>query len=103
MDGMPLTAEQIHTFCEDYNLQKLTNLLDDLVVKKYLSYEHPKQSINGKRIPDTNLDKGYNIVTGKLSFELNKIMDNKYKKKGTKSIGARLIKKKPQPKQKEHP
>ena len=75
MDGMPLTAEQIHTFCEDYNLQKLTNLLDDLVVKKYLSYEHPKQSINGKRIPDTNLDKGYNIVTGKLSFELNKIMD----------------------------
>ena len=75
MDGMPLTAEQIHTFCEDYNLQKLTNLLDDLVVKKYLSYEHPKQSINGKRIPDMDLDKGYNIVTGKLSFELNKIMD----------------------------
>jgi DNA (cytosine-5)-methyltransferase 1 len=75
MDGMPLTAKQIHTFCEDYNLQKLTQLLDDLVVKKYLSFEHPKQSIDGKRVPDQKLDKGYNIVTGKLSFELNKIMD----------------------------
>ena len=75
MDGMPLTAEQIHTFCEDYTLDNLTNLLDDLTVKKYLSYEHPKQSINGKRVPDKLLDKGYNIVTGKLSFELNKIMD----------------------------
>tara|TARA_B110000483_G_C18190250_1_gene540627 strand:+ start:823 stop:2160 length:1338 start_codon:yes stop_codon:yes gene_type:complete len=75
MDGMPLTAEQIHTFCEDYTLDNLTNLLDNLTVKKYLSYEHPKQSINGKRVPDKLLDKGYNIVTGKLSFELNKIMD----------------------------
>ena len=75
MDGMPLTAEQIHTFCEDYTLDNLTNLLDDLTVKKYLSYEHPKQSINGKRVPDKLIDKGYNIVTGKLSFELNKIMD----------------------------
>lgn len=75
MDGMPLTAQQIHTFCEDYSLKKLTSLLDDLVVNKYLSYEHPKQSVNGKRVPDKNLDKGYNIVTGKLSFELNKIID----------------------------
>jgi len=77
MDGMPLTAEQIHTFCEEYTLQKLVKLLDDLVVNKYLEYEHPKQSINGKRVPDKNLDEGYNIVTGKLSFELNKIMDPK--------------------------
>jgi len=73
MDGMPLTTEQIHTFCEDYGLEQLQELLDDLTEKTYLSFEHPKQSVNGKRIPDKELPKGYNIVTGKLSFELNKI------------------------------
>ena len=71
MDGM-LNAEQ-HTFVKITDLRKLTSLLDDLVANKYLSFEHPKQSVDGKRVPDENLDKGYNIVTGKLSFELNKI------------------------------
>ena len=28
-----------------------------------------------KRQPDTTLPKGYNIVAGKLSFEINKILD----------------------------
>lgn len=75
MDGMPLTTEQIHTFCEDYKIEELQAMLDDLTEKTYLSFEHPKQFVQGTRIPDTALPKGYNIVTGKLSFELNKIFN----------------------------
>jgi len=75
MDGMPLTAKQIHTFCPEYRIQKLTMLLDNLVDKTYLSFEHPKQKVENERIKDKSLPKGYNLITGKLSFELNIIMD----------------------------
>lgn len=71
MDGMPLTKDMISTFYEHDALQEM---LDDLVHKGYLAFELPKQLINNRRIPDTNLKKGYNIVTGKLSFEYTKIL-----------------------------
>ncbi|QAT62976.1 DNA (cytosine-5-)-methyltransferase [Acidilutibacter cellobiosedens] len=71
MDGMPLTAEMISSF---YPHPKLQTLLDDLVTKGYLAYEHPKQLINNRRVIDTSLEKGYNIITGKLSFEFTKIL-----------------------------
>lgn len=80
MDGMPLTFAQIQTFYKSDNLQKL---LDDLTVKGYLKYEFPKKKIistdifgnkTTSRIPDTTLPKGYNIVAGKLSFEINKVL-----------------------------
>ncbi|RIY33751.1 DNA (cytosine-5-)-methyltransferase [Psittacicella gerlachiana] len=72
MDGMPLTCKQIATFVEEENLQEL---LDDLVQKGYLSFEHPKDLVNGKRVYIETKPKGYNIVTGKLSFEFSKILD----------------------------
>lgn len=72
MDGMPLTKNQIATFFDSDNLQKM---LDDLVAKKYLSFEHPKEFIEGRRYPDVSKPKGYNIVTGKLSFEISKILN----------------------------
>ncbi len=82
MDGMPLTLEEISTFFysqglfDQFNLQEL---LDDLVQKGYLEFEHPKDLIKTgevqKRQPRLDLEKGYNIVVGKLSFEINKILD----------------------------
>lgn len=80
MDGMALTLEQISTF---HNNSNLKNLLDDLVNKGYLRFEHPKKlvrenTVNGERKYrdyDLTKPKGYNIVTGKLSFEINKILD----------------------------
>lgn len=72
MDGMPLTFEQIQTFYESENLQ---SMLDDLVAKKYLKLEHPKKKEGNQRIQDTTLPKGYNIVAGKMSFEIAKILD----------------------------
>jgi DNA (cytosine-5)-methyltransferase 1 len=76
MDGMPLTEEMIASF---YPRKKLTSLLNGLVKKGYIVYEHPKKKIveNGVsyREYDTSLPKGYNIVAGKLSFEINKILD----------------------------
>ena len=79
MDGMPLTLNEIHSFYSFISLDELKGLLDDMVDKKYLRYEHPKNLItdeNGKsqREYATDVEKGYNIVTGKLSFELNKIL-----------------------------
>jgi DNA (cytosine-5)-methyltransferase 1 len=78
MDGMSLTLDEIHSFCDFIEKTKLKIQLDDLVNKKYLKLEHPKDlvEINGinKRSYATHLEKGYNIVTGKLSFELNKIL-----------------------------
>ena len=79
MDGMPLTLDEIHSFYCFIPLDKLKKLLDDLVDKKYLRYEHPKDLVvneNGQQQREyaTNVEKGYNIVTGKLSFELNKIL-----------------------------
>ena len=43
--------------------------------KGYLKKEYPKRKIAGKRVQDTNLPIGYNIVTGKMSFEINKILN----------------------------
>lgn len=80
MDGMPLTKNQIETFFPNENLQ---SILDDLVEKQYLFLEHPKKKVvkvisnnsYSERIPDTSLPKGYNIVTGKLSFPISNILD----------------------------
>ena len=58
-------------------------MLDDLVAKGYLKKEYPKalvteQTIFGERKvrkQDSTKEIGYNIVAGKLSFEINKILD----------------------------
>ena len=50
-----------------------------------MKFEHPKKKVSEKvgnrvktyRVPDLNLPCGYNIVAGKLSFEINKILDPK--------------------------
>ena len=84
MDGMPLTLNQINTFIE-LPKRELKTLLDNLTLKGYLRLEHPKklvknQTSNGVmtyREYDETKPKGYNIVTGKLSFELNKVLDPK--------------------------
>lgn len=73
MDGMPLTINQIRTF---FDYPELEKMLKDLVDKEYLRYEHPKKKVDGHRVPDTSLPKGYNIVAGKLSFEISKIMSD---------------------------
>lgn len=75
MDGMPLTVEEIASFFPARDLQ---TMLDDLVQKGYLKFEHPKSLhlVNGvrTRVPDPRIPRGYNIVTGKLSFPLTKIL-----------------------------
>lgn len=84
MDGMPLTLEQINSFVA-ISQNELKELLDDLTEKGYLKLEHPKklverQTPNGvstMRQYDTSKPKGYNIVTGKLSFDINKVLDPK--------------------------
>jgi DNA (cytosine-5)-methyltransferase 1 len=86
MDGMPLTLSQIETFFPTSNLFDsidVKELLDDLAGKGYIKFEHPKKLFtevtdNGEitsRVYDETKPKGYNIVTGKLSFEVNKILD----------------------------
>lgn len=81
MDGMPLTLKQISTFISFPNLE---DLLEDLVKKNYLVKEYPKNIVkillsNGKykeeRKYDYSKEKGYNIVSGKLSFEFTKILN----------------------------
>ena len=82
MDGMALTLKQINTFV-DYSENELKEMLEDLTAKGYLKFEYPKKLVkepseNGIktfREYDTSKPKGYNIVTGKLSFEINKILD----------------------------
>jgi DNA (cytosine-5)-methyltransferase 1 len=79
MDGMPLTLKQIKTFSTSPELE---NQLKDLVKKGYLKLEHPKKLVTEKvgnavkkyRAYDESKELGYNIVTGKLSFEVNKIL-----------------------------
>ena len=80
MDGMPLTTEQIRTF---YNVANLQQLLDHLSELGYVKYEHPKKLIvtydghgnkTTHREPDVTKPKGYNIVAGKLSFPISKVM-----------------------------
>ena len=81
MDGMPLTKKQISTF---FNHKDLDKMLNNLVEKKYLVMEYPKKVViekdekgNTKRYreQDTTKEIGYNIVSGKLSFEFSKILD----------------------------
>ena len=80
MDGMALTLNQIKTF---HKSKTLKSDLDDLVEKGYLAFEHPKSielektefGIKRYRAENKKLPKGYNIVSGKLSFEINKILD----------------------------
>ncbi|WDF59894.1 DNA (cytosine-5-)-methyltransferase [Flavobacterium sp. KACC 22758] len=82
MDGMALTLEQINTFI-DVDKKELYEMLEDLTKKGYLKFEHPKKlvkeptedGVKTYRTYDTSKPKGYNIVTGKLSFEVNKILD----------------------------
>ena len=53
-------------------------MLDKLVDQGYLVLEHPKKQVLEPyvhRVYDESLPKGYNIVTGKLSFEISKILD----------------------------
>lgn len=74
MDGMPLTLDMIRTF---FNSPDLKEMLDDLVNKGYLKLEYPKKkTANGREYDDTK-PKGYNIVTGKLSFRYSKILSPK--------------------------
>jgi DNA (cytosine-5)-methyltransferase 1 len=81
MDGIPLTVDEIATF---YSHLNLAEMLDDLANKGYLKYEHPKDiqevvNKDGNKVKKReyryDLPKGYNIVVGKLSFPINKILD----------------------------
>ena len=80
MDGMPLTLDQIKTF---FDHKELENMLDDLVKKNYLKFEYPKSLVTeltllGEkkyRVENRKLKPGYNIVAGKLSYAINKILD----------------------------
>jgi DNA (cytosine-5)-methyltransferase 1 len=80
MDGMPLTLKEIKTFCDIPNMKKN---LDDLVEKGYLTMGYPLDlkieskdgDIRKIRFPREDLPKGYNIVVGKLSFEISNILD----------------------------
>ena len=82
MDGMPLTFDEIATFYVPNNADEdLQTMLDDLVAKGYVRFEHPKDLVipEGKTRPvrqyKTDVPKGYNIVVGNLSFEIRKILD----------------------------
>lgn len=80
MDGMPLTEKMIREFYQHPDLHKM---LEDLVKKGYLKKEHPKALVTEHTIfgdrkvrqQDPSKKAGYNIVAGKLSFEINKILD----------------------------
>lgn len=72
MDGMPLTIEQIRTF---YDVPNLEEMLEHLVELKYVHKEHPKKKVGNKREQDPTLPLGYNIVAGKMSFEVSKVLD----------------------------
>lgn len=80
MDGMPLTEGMIREFFVSENLH---SMLEDLVEKGYLKKEYPKALVEERTIfgshfvrkQDHTKEQGYNIVAGKLSFEINKILD----------------------------
>lgn len=79
MDGMPLNKQQIASFFPSENLEAQ---LEDLVEKGYLKKEYPKALIDEPtpsgvqrvRKQDCSKPIGYNIVAGKLSFEISKIL-----------------------------
>lgn len=72
MDGMPLTIDYIRSFFDDPNLEEM---LEDLVSKKYVVKEHPKKKVGSVRVQDPSLPIGYNIVAGKMSFEVSKVLN----------------------------
>lgn len=80
MDGMPLTEDMIREFYQSDNLHEM---LEDLVEKGYVKKEHPKALVTEQdlwgtrqvRMQDKSKPAGYNIVAGKMSFEINKILD----------------------------
>lgn len=74
MDGMPLTINMIRSFCDFPNLEEM---LEDLVEKKYLRKEYPKRKVGNRREQDSSLPLGYNIVAGKMSFEVSKVLSPK--------------------------
>lgn len=79
MDGMALSLKQIQTFFDSPDLKEI---LEDLVVKGYLKKEYPKRLTtdlfgNTFRQQDPSLPVGYNIVAGKMSYEVAKILDPK--------------------------
>jgi DNA (cytosine-5)-methyltransferase 1 len=65
-DGMPLTLDEIKTFYK--KTHTLKTMLDDLVKKGYMVKERPKKA-------SISHEEGYNIVAGKLSFEISHILD----------------------------
>ena len=80
MDGMPLSLKQISSF---YASPDLKEMLDDLAAKGYVRLEYPKKLVKGvgengtlfsHRVYDETKPMGYNIVTGKLSFEVGKVL-----------------------------
>ena len=71
MDGIPLSFKDVQTFL---NYDDLQDDLNDLVRKKYLTLEYPKDVVDGKRVPNESLAIGYNIAKGKLSFPISKIL-----------------------------
>lgn len=78
MDGMPLTLDEVSTF---FQHPQLEYLLEDLTLKGYLTFEHPKEVVVKGGITSResalHVPKGYNIVAGKLSFPIAKILDPK--------------------------
>lgn len=71
MDGMPLTEQQISTF---YSSPTLHEDLLYLVDAGYLSFDYPKDLVNGVRVKDITKEKAYNLVSGKLSFPFTTIL-----------------------------
>lgn len=76
-DGMPLTLSEIKTFhkkpkglAQKKYTAVLKAMLDDLVAKGYMTKEKPKKAPHG-------YEEGYNIVAGKLSFDISHILDPK--------------------------
>lgn len=82
MDGMTLSLEQIGTFA---NYPELESDLDSLVTMGYIKREYPKRLVREMtdagerkyRKQDPSLPLGYNIVSGKLSFPISKVLDPK--------------------------
>jgi DNA (cytosine-5)-methyltransferase 1 len=76
MDGMPLTIDEIKTF---QNYPEVEYDLEQLTTMGYLKFEHPKKKVteNGisKRVYKLDSPKGYNIVSGRLSFPFTHILD----------------------------
>lgn len=67
-NGIPLTTDMIWTF---FPSPRLDGMLEHLTQLGYLKKEYPK--VNGKY--DMSLPLGYNVVAGKISYPVSKILD----------------------------